>query len=161
MASFPPYEDTWGFWNKNKIMHPKKGNVQTDGPPEHCTAKEGSWPWAPLSPSWKLELQKGTPGWVRPCTSPPSLPFHLRGRKAGVCSKREPNKYPRFIMGEKTLESAIRGICLPIRLLAQVENGHNHFWRGDYPMFPRNWWWANQCGSLILKKWKWGHPGIN
>jgi hypothetical protein len=32
-------------------------------------------------------------------------------------------------MGENILESAIRGIRLPIRLLALVENGHNHFWQ--------------------------------
>ncbi len=99
---------------------------QTDGPPELCTGREGSWPWGqctspPLSPSWKLELQKGTPGWVR-SVHLPSLPLRVRGRKlefvpkekeAGVRSKREPNKYPQFIVDKKTFESAIRGIRLP------------------------------------------------
>jgi hypothetical protein len=39
VASFPQYEDTQeASRTKNKTMHLKKGNVQTDGPPPESIA---------------------------------------------------------------------------------------------------------------------------
>ncbi len=106
---------TRGFWNKKqKPCIPRKETCrQTDGPPPESigTGVEGSWPWGqctsppPLSPSGSWSSKRGTPGWVCPCTCPlPPIPPSWK--EAGVRSKREPNKYPQFIMGENTFESA-------------------------------------------------------
>jgi hypothetical protein len=72
MASFPQYEDTRGFWNKNKkpCIPRKETCRQTDGTTRalHCHRRRFmtlvgsvSAPPPPLSHSWKLELQKGNP----------------------------------------------------------------------------------------------------